>query len=141
MNAVFAFESHHADPNKSFRRREIIFFNARASIGTLALASAVTGFQAQASGNVSGSDFDELNGVADTGFFDVAVGSYRISGQTIFHALALRFNGRTWSPVTVPTPAGDNTVLNAVTTVTPAKASTQWRRSAPRTRGRSASRT
>jgi hypothetical protein len=109
----------------------MIFFNARASIGTLALASAVvlgatstasavTGFQAQASGNVSGSDFDELNGVADTGFFDVAVGSYRISGQTLFHALALRFNGRTWSPVPVPAPAGNNTMLNAVTTITPA---------------------
>ena len=89
-------------------------------LGMAATAQAATGFQVQASSNVSGSDFDELNGVADTGFFDVAVGSYRISGQTLFHALALRFNGRTWSPVTVPVPAGDNTALQAVTTVTPA---------------------
>jgi hypothetical protein len=89
-------------------------------LGMAATAQAVTGFQVQASANVSGSDFDQLNGVADTGFFDVAVGSYRISGQTLFHALALRFNGRTWSPVNVPVPAGDNTALQAVTTVTPA---------------------
>ncbi len=89
-------------------------------LGMAATAQAATGFQVQASSNVSGSDFDELNGVADTGFFDVAVGSYRISGQTLFHALALRFNGRTWSQVTVPVPAGDNTALQAVTTVTPA---------------------
>jgi hypothetical protein len=89
-------------------------------LGVASTAQAVTGFQVQASSNVSGSDFDELNGVADTGFFDVAVGSYRISGQTLFHALALRFNGRTWSPVNVPVPAGDNTALQAVTTVTPA---------------------
>ena len=58
--------------------------------------------------------------MADTGFFDVAVGFYRLSGQAIFHALALRWNGRTWSQVTVPTPAGDDTRLPAVTTVTPA---------------------
>ena len=58
--------------------------------------------------------------MADTGFFDVAVGFYRLSGQAIFHALALRWNGRTWSQVTVPTPAGDDTRLHAVTTVTPA---------------------
>ncbi|MGO8889598.1 MAG: hypothetical protein ACLQB1_07805 [Streptosporangiaceae bacterium] len=89
-------------------------------LGMAATAQAATGFQVQASSNVSGSDFDELSGVADTGFFDVAVGSYRISGQTLFHALALRFNGRTWSQVTVPVPAGDNTALQAVTTVTSA---------------------
>ena len=89
-------------------------------LGIASAAQAAGGFQAQASGNVSGSDFDELNGVADTGFFDVAVGTYRISGQTLFHALALRFNGRTWSPVPVPVPASDNTALQAVTTVTPA---------------------
>jgi hypothetical protein len=89
-------------------------------LGLAGTAQAVTGFQAQASGNVPGSNFDQLNGAADTGFFDVAVGTYRLSGQSLFHALALRFNGRTWSPVTVPTPAGDNTSLQAVTTVTPA---------------------
>jgi len=95
-------------------------FAAAVMLGVAATAQAAGGFQVQASANVSGSDFDQLNGVADTGFFDVAVGSYRISGQTLFHALALRFNGRTWSPVTVPAPAGDNTSLQAVTTVTPA---------------------
>jgi hypothetical protein len=105
--------------------RRFAFSGAAAAVvavllGIASTAQAVTGFQAQASGNVPGSDFDQLNGVADTGFFDVAVGSYRISGQTLFHALALRFNGRTWSPVPVPVPPGDNTVLKAVTTVTPA---------------------
>ena len=44
-------------------------------LGVASTAQAVTGFQVQASSNVSGSDFDALNGVADTGFFDVAVGS------------------------------------------------------------------
>ena len=95
-------------------------FTTAVLLGMASSAQAVTGFVVQASGNVSGSDFDQLNGVADTGFFDVAVGSYRISGQTLFHALALRFNGRTWSPVPVPVPSGDNTSLDAVTTVTPA---------------------
>jgi hypothetical protein len=105
--------------------RRVAFAGAAAAtaavlLGVAATAQAATGFQVQSSSNVAGSDFNQLNGVADTGHFDVAVGSYRIRGQTLFHALAERFNGRTWSPVTVPVPAGGNTSLQAVTTVTPA---------------------
>ena len=37
-------------------------------LGVASMAQAVTGFQAQASSNVTGSNFNELDGVADTGF-------------------------------------------------------------------------
>ena len=60
-----------------------------ASVGTVALgtavllgisatAQAVSGFQVQASSNVAGSDYNELDGVTDIGAVnDTAVGFYR----------------------------------------------------------------
>ena len=88
-------------------------------LGIASTAQAVTGFQAQASSNVTGSDYNELDGVTDIGATnDTAVGFYRISGQLIFRAFAEHWNGRTWSVVTVPSPAGDDTRLHAVAAAT-----------------------
>jgi hypothetical protein len=92
---------------------------AAALLGLSATAQAATGFQAQASSNVTGSDYNELDGVTDIGATnDAAVGFYQLSGQTIFHAFGEHWNGRTWAVITVPAPAGDDTRLHAVTAAT-----------------------
>jgi len=84
-------------------------------LGVAATAQAATGFQAQASSNVTGSDFDELDGVTSIGATNAtAVGFFRISGTLTFRAFAEHWNGRTWAVVTVPSPAGDDTRLHAV---------------------------
>ena len=88
-------------------------------LGMASTAQAVTGFQAQASSNVTGSDYNELDGVTDIGATnDTAVGFFRISGTLTFRAFAEHWNGRTWAVVTVPSPAGDDTRLHAVAAAT-----------------------
>ncbi len=83
----------------------ITSFAVAGLLGISATAQAVTGFQAQASSNVTGSDYNELDGVADLGATnDLAVGFYRLSGQTLFHAFAEQWNGRTWAVVKIPAP-------------------------------------
>ena len=78
---------------------------ATALLGISTAAQAATGFQAQGSSNVTGSDYNELDGVADIGATnDVAVGFYRLSGQPNFRAFAEQWNGRTWAVVTIPAP-------------------------------------
>jgi hypothetical protein len=97
----------------------ITSFAVAGLLGISATAQAVTGFQAQASSNVAGSDYNELDGVADLGATnDLAVGFYRLSGQTLFHAFAEQWNGRTWAVVKIPAPSGDDTRLHAVTATT-----------------------
>ena len=102
---------------KSFSWIAALAATALLGIGTA--AQAATGFQAQGSSNVTGSDYNELDGVADIGATnDVAVGFYRLSGQPNFHAFAEHWNGRTWAAVTIPAPPGDDTRLHAVTATT-----------------------
>jgi hypothetical protein len=76
-------------------------------LGMAATAQAATGFQVQASSNVSGSDFDELNGVT-------SANNWAVGSDANHSLIEHQNNSSSWSLVSSPANEPVNSVLEAV---------------------------